>query len=183
MTAQIGDTIRYAGQHFTLVGVSPDNPYDKLFDPERFGIQTFSSCTACWQGYVAAFGIQEKRLMLEELAINIRNHGWDGETKRMKPRPHGTAINGVLPVQPDNPKASAFSDYYHSINLPLSFTGSLLLGKDFIQELYEHGGSQQDWKYQKVLLLSFADGVLTVAHSRTAEMAITREAKLKARKS
>lgn len=116
--------------------------------------------------------------MLEELEINVLNHGWDRETKRMKPGPYGPAINGVLPVPPDNPRAAFdFSDYYHNINLPLSFTGSLLLGKDFIQELYGHGGFHQDWKFQKVVSLCFTDGVLISARDCSAEIAEIREAK------
>jgi hypothetical protein len=143
MTAQIGDSIRYAGEYYDLVGVSPDNPADELLDPERFGIRTFSDCTACWRGYVATYGLRENRLVLEELGINVRDAEWEEELKRlpeikeirrylpphrrgpkpqpksMKSGPCGPAIHGVLPVRPADPYATfAFSDNYHS--MPLS---------------------------------------------------------------
>lgn len=202
MTAQIGDSIRYAGDHYGLVGVSPDNPADELFDPERFGIRTFSDCTACWRGYVATYGLRENRLVLEELGINVRDPEWEEELKRltelkeirrylpphrrgpkpqpkpMKPRPCGPAIHGVLPTPPVNPgRPFVFSDNYHDIGLPLSFTGGLLLGQGFIHKLYEHMGFHPAWKFEKVIELIFVNGVLTVAHDRSADMEKIRESK------
>jgi hypothetical protein len=202
MTAQIGDSIRYAGEFHNLVGVSPDNPLDELFDPERFGITTFSNCTACWRGFVATFGLRDNRLLLEALAINVRDPAWEEELKRLtelkeirrylpphrrgpKPQPRvirsgpcGPAIHGVFPVPPDDPcRPFAFSDNYHDIGLPLRFTGGLLLGKGFIRSLYEHMGFHPAWKYEKVIELIFSGGVLAAAYDRSAEMAEIREVK------
>ena len=202
MTAQIGDTIRYAGEFHNLVGVSPDNPHDELFDPSRFGITTFSSCTACWRGYIATFGLRDNRLVLEELAINVRDPAWEDELKRLtelkeirrhlpphlrgpKPQPRvmksgpcGPAIHGVFPVPPDHPgRPLAFSDNYHDIGMPLRFTGGLLLSKGFIRSLYEHMGFHPAWKFEKVIELTFSEGVLTAAYDRSAEMAEVRDAK------
>lgn len=202
MTAQIGDSIRYAGNHYGLVGVSPDNSADELFDPERFGIRTFSDCTACWRGYVATYGLRENQLVLEELGINVRDPEWEEELKRltelkeirrylpphrrgpkpqpksMKPGPCGPAIHGVLPTPLVNPgRPFAFSDNYHDIGLPLSFTGGLLLGQGFIHKLYEHMGFHPAWKFEKVIELIFAEGVLAAAHDRSADMEKIRESK------
>ena len=202
MTAQIGDSIRYAGDHYGLVGVSPDNPADELFDPERYGIRTFSDCTACWRGYVATYGLRENLLVLEELGINVCDPEWEEELKRltelkeirrylpphrrgpkpqpkpMRPGPCGPAIHGVLPVRPADPCATfAFSDNYHNIGLPLPFTGDLLLGQGFIRKLYEHMGFHPAWKFEKVIELIFAEGVLTAVHDRSAEMAEIRATK------
>ena len=202
MTAQIGDSIRYAGNHYGLVGVSPDNSADELFDPERFGIKTFSDCTACWRGYVATYGLRENQLVLEELGINVRDPEWEEELKRltelkeirrylpphrrgpkpqpksMKSGPCGPAIHGVLPVPPADPYAIfAFSDNYHNVGLPLPFTGGLLLGQSFIRKLYEHMGFHPAWKFEKVIELVFAGGVLTAAHDRSAEMEKIRDTK------
>lgn len=202
MTAQIGDSIRYVGEHYNLVGVSPENPLDELFDPGQFGIATFSDCTACWRGHVATFGLRDNRLVLEELAINVRDPEWEQELQRltelkeirrylpphrrgprpqpkpMKPGPCGPAIHGVLPVRPADPNAAfTFSDNYHNVGLPLPFTGSLLLGEGFIRRLYVHMGFHPAWKFEKVIELAFAGGVFTAAHDRSAEMEQIREAK------
>jgi hypothetical protein len=202
MTAQIGDSIRYAGEHYYLVGVSSDHPLDELFDPERFDIRTFSDCTACWRGFVATYGLRENRLVLEELEINVCDPEWEEELKRltelkeirrylpphrrgpkpqprpMKPGPCGPAINGVLPLPPADPSGIfAFSDNYHQIGLPLSFTGGLLLGDGFISELYEHMGFHPAWKFEKVIELIFVEGTLTAAHDRSTDMAEIRAAK------
>ena len=202
MTAQIGDSICYAGQYYNLVGVSPDHPSDELFDQERFGIRTFSNCTACWRGFVATYGLRENRLILEELKINVRNSAWGEELQRIdelqeiwrnlpphqrgtKPRPkkwnpgpYGPPIHGVFPAAADDPKATfAFTDNYLKIGLPLPFSGGLLLGDGFIQELYEHMGFHPAWKFQKVIELIFTEGRLTAARDRSAKMAEIREAK------
>lgn len=202
MSAQIGDSIRYAGENYALVGVSPDNPLDDLFDPERFGIRTFSNCTACWRGYVATYGLREDRLVLEELEINVRDPEWEEELKRLtelkairrttpphrrgpnpqpmptKSGPCGPSIQGVLPLPPADPRATfAYSDNYHNLGLPLPLTGGILLGAGFIDELYEHMGFHPAWKFNKVIELIFSDGVLTVAYDRSAGMAEIRNAK------
>ena len=200
MTAQIGDSIRYAGEYYDLVGVSPATPRDPLFDPERFGISTYSGCTACRRGYIASYGLRENRLVLEDLKINVRDPEWEEELKRltelkeirrylpphrrgpkpqrkpMKLGPCGPAIHGLRPVPPAYPMTPfAFSDNYHDIGLPLPFTGGLLLGDGFIHKLYEHMGFHPAWKYERVIELIFADGVLTVAHDRSSEMERVRE--------
>ena len=201
MTAQTGDFVRYAGEDHDLVGVSPDNPNDELFDPEKYGIRTFSNTTACWRGYVATYGLREGRLVLEELAINVRDPEWEKEIRRLtllkeirrhlpphrrgpKPQPRpmkagpcGPAINGVLPAPPADPQACfTFSDNYHNVGLPLAFTGGLLLGRGFIRRHYEHMGFQAPWKFEKVTELIFTGGVLTSAHDRSSEMATIRDA-------
>jgi hypothetical protein len=48
---------------------------------------------------------------------------------------------------------------YRNIVLPLTFTGELLIGKDFIQEKYIHMGFQPPSSYQTVLELTFVSGL------------------------
>jgi hypothetical protein len=202
MSAQISDSIRYAGETYSLVGISSDDPRNDLFDPERFGIRTFPGCTACSRGYIATFGLRDNRLVLDELHINVRDSEWEAELERLtelkeirrylpphrkgpKPQPRtmrrgpcGPALNGVHPLPPaDRNGPFSFSDNYHDLGLPLPFTGGLLLGDGFIRELYEHMGFHPAWKFRKVIELIFADGILTAAHDRSAEMAKIREAK------
>lgn len=202
MSAQISDSIRYAGESYALVGISSDDPHNDLFDPERLSIWTSPGCTACWRGYIANFELRDNRLVLEHLRINVRDLEWEAELERLtelkeirrylpphrrgpKPQPIamrrgpcGPAIHGVRPLPPaDRNGPFSFSDNYHNIGLPLPFTGGLLLGEGFIRELYEHMGFHPAWKFRKVIELIFADGILTAAHDRSADMARIREVK------
>ena len=68
----------------------------------------------------------------------------------------------------------------HNVGLPLPFSGGLLLGQGFIRKLYEHMRFDPAWKFEKVIELLFADGILTAAHDRSAEMAEIREIKAEA---
>ena len=199
MSAQLSDSIRYAGETYALVGISSDDPRNDLFDPERFGIRTYPGCTACRRGYVATFGLRDNRLVLDELHINVRDSEWEAELERLtdlkeirrylpphrrgpKPQPRtmrrgccGPALHGVHPLPPTNRNGPfSFSDNYHDIGLPLPFTGGLLLGDGFIQELYEHMGFHPAWKFRKVIELVFADGILTATHDRSYDMARVR---------
>ncbi len=51
----------------------------------------------------------------------------------------------------------------------------MLIGRDFVEELYIHGGEQPAWKYRNVHELVFANGLLKRAVDRTREIAIIRE--------
>ncbi len=207
MTAQYNDNIRHAGEFYELVGISAKNSSRELFDPEKFGIKTYSNTTACWRGYLAGYGLRDNRLVLEELRINVKDPEWEEELKRLrelkeirralppsrrgpkqqarprKPGPYGPAIHGVLP-RPSFASSfhAGFSENYSNIGLPLPFTGGLLLGKGFIHKLYRHMGFHPAWKYEKVVELIFAKGVLTATHDRSAEMANVREANAAAEK-
>lgn len=202
MTAQSADIIRYAGEAYQLVGISPADPFEELFDPKHYGINTYPNSTACRRGYVATYGLRDNRLVLEDLGINVRNPEWEEELKRlrelkqirrttppsrrgpkpqpkpMKPGPCGPSIHGILPMPPSASAACfAFSDNYLNVSLPLPFTGGLLLGDGFIRKLYEHMGFHPAWKFEKVIELVFVAGVLTATHDRSAEMMKVREVK------
>jgi hypothetical protein len=95
----------------------------------------------------------------------------------------GPAIHGVRPLPAAGRNGPfSFSDNYHDIGLPLQFNGGVLLGDDFIRELYEHMGFHPAWKFRKVIELIFADGILTAVHDRSADMERIREAKAKSGK-
>jgi len=203
MSAQYDDSFLLAGEYYAIAGITSDVCRPTLFDPRAHGMNPTANNSACWRGYVAAYGLRDDRLVLEELEINVHSQEWEEELKRLrelkeirshlpplqrgpKPRPKcmkggacGPAINGVLPVAPPDPKTSgAFSNNYHNVGLPLPFTGGVLLARGFIEDLYEHMGFHPAWKYQTVVEILFRDGLLIAKHDRSAAMAEQREAHL-----
>ncbi|MBS3793093.1 hypothetical protein KGY77_10685, partial [Candidatus Bipolaricaulota bacterium] len=63
----------------------------------------------------------------------------------------------------------------------LDYTGGLLLGDEFIQDLYTHMGFQAPWKYEKVIELIFEEGKLQKETDRSERMAVLRDEKLRRR--
>ena len=53
-----------------------------------------------------------------------------------------------------------FDHNYFNVKIPLQFTGGLLLGTDFIHDLYVHMGFQDPWKYREVHEFVFDKGRL-----------------------
>lgn len=199
MTAQASDTLRYADEFYSITGILPDTDADDLFNPALFGIKTCASSSACWRGYIATYGIRAKQLVLEDLRINVVSKEWEAEHARllalkearrnlpphrrgpkpqprpMKPGPDGPAINGVLPVS-GRIANSGFSDNYHHVGLPLSYSGGLMIGSGFVDELNIHMGFLPSWKFEKVIELRFKKGHLTATYDHSADMAAIREA-------
>lgn len=60
--------------------------------------------------------------------------------------------------------------WYGYLNIPIEYSGKILIGNDFIQEYYIHMGFQMPWSYKNLIELDFENGVLTntVNHSETA---------------
>jgi hypothetical protein len=70
-----------------------------------------------------------------------------------------------------------FNNYYEDLNLPLDYTGSLLIADGFIQDLYVHRGFQSAWKFETVIELVFDAGRFIEAVDRSERMAAVRRAK------
>jgi hypothetical protein len=82
-------------------------------------------------------------LVLEELSVGLDEPGPE--------------INGVKPV-PSTERASHRISVYKGLNLPIEFTGGILVGDEFIRELYVHMGFHPAWKFRTVFELLFEKG-------------------------
>ena len=49
---------------------------------------------------------------------------------------------------------------YKDVNMPIPYTGKILLGDGFMQEYYIHMGFQRGWAYKKLIELVFEEGIL-----------------------
>lgn len=168
MTAQIHDRFRYQGTVYSMVGMQGL----ELFSPVAFGLHPARASTACWRGYQAVFAIADAQLVLATLHVSLV--AFDEGRRRLE----GPVIHGVEPTGPSRDHHDMFNNYYEDLNLPLDYTGSLLIADGFIQALYVHRGFQSAWKFETVLELVFDAGRFIEAIDRSERMAALRRAKI-----
>ena len=161
MTTQFESGLKYKDESYGIFATANDN-CDDLFSPSDFGLSPYSTCTASYRGWCANFGVSESQLVLHDLYVNLKEA-------------EGPVLNGVPPIE----KKHVFNNHYYGINLPLSFTGGVLLSRK------PHGYlTFKLWHFSTVLELVFDGGKLVnefdrssvVAHLRkTIEDGFTRE--------
>lgn len=149
MTAQIPDHVVYQGTRYDLVEADGT----ALFDPAEHGLQVRMIHTACWRGYICTYEVKRGRLILSALQLGI-----DAPPEKL----FGMKVNTSSGV------------VYQPLDEPQPFTGSMLLGADFIRELYVHMGFAPAWKYAQVLRLTFENGALTDTEDLSEDMAQRR---------
>ena len=153
MTAQIPDSVGYEGTEFAIAGINGSG----LFDPLAYDIRPIAPSTANWRGYVASYEVRGERLHLDRLTI--------GKDSRDIPLP---ALFGVSPDLTD------FDAEYEFDEAPMDFSGGLLLGDEFVHELYVHMGFHPAWKYRRVMELIFENGALLRSHDHSERIAEIR---------
>lgn len=152
MTAQIHDSVVWRNQEHSLVGVEGAG----LFDPAEHDLDVHPTTTANWRGWVARYVIQDDRLRLADL--HDVGLALLGDEKLPK-------VNGVAPVREGRGPWS-----YPALNLPVPFSGRLLIARGFIQSLYRHMGFHPAWKYEESWELELDDGRLTEARDVSSSM-------------
>lgn len=159
MTAQAPDSVSYDGTDYVIAGINGG----PLFDPGDHGLHTVMTSTANWRGYVAHYVVRDGRFLLSRLTDVGLPPDADGAT----------------PVPPDlNGAPASGGDHsyeYADVDLPVAFSGGLLLGADFRTDLYTHMGFHPAWKFERVLELILERGTLQRAADRSAEIAVVRQ--------
>lgn len=168
MTAQIPDLVHFRDQEFVLCGVNGG----PLLEPEQFGLNPASPCTACYRGWCAEYqvaeGIQVHKLyVFHDAGLPVKNR-----------RPNGPDINGVAAQKPKS-RLSFFNCLYENLNLPLAFTGGLLIAADRAPGLYRNMGFPKFYLFEKVYELSFENGQLLSAVDKSEVAAKIRTQHLK----
>lgn len=154
MTAQIPDTIQFEAVRYSLATVRGSG----LFDPAEYGLRPAPRITSCWRGFVCRYAVQDDRLVLDTFLLNTGDPAPD--LFGISPRPKG--------------ESSVFDAEYPGLGHLVPFTGRILAGNDFIQELYVHMGFHPAWKYRQVHQFEFSAGQLTAHRDRSAEAAAFR---------
>ena len=148
MTAQISDKFIITEKEYSLVATSA--PIG--FDPKMYGLVPKPISSACWRGYWCIYEVLQKRLYLKDLHISSENNIYP-------------TIHCVNPISDKKDRATAFTELFHpkykNINMPIDFTGKILMGNDFINDYYIHIGIQRSWAYRNLIELIFDNGILT----------------------
>jgi hypothetical protein len=171
MTAQAPDTFRWKGEIWQLTDGAG------IFDPTLVGLAPRMLSTANWRGYTCEYALDGERLVLSTLRIGLSDEdvaqaGGEG------PRVNGHAATKRIGIE----------SWYEEVGLPVSYDGTLTLGRDFIQDLYVHMGFHPAWKFRHVAELRFRDGILESAedvsdrHARQREEATRGAAGLRGRR-
>jgi hypothetical protein len=152
MTAQFSDSIAYRGKDYLVAGKNGK----RLFDPAEHGLHPVGKCSACWRGFLCSYSVESERLLLDRLSIYLDQPApilFDTEPKK------------------DRRRLPKFDAVYDGLHHPMSYSGGLLLARDFIKDLYVHMGFHPAWKYRTVHELIFRDGKLREAFDRSEEIA------------
>ncbi|MFB7334440.1 hypothetical protein ACFC00_22750 [Streptomyces adustus] len=153
MTAQIPDEVLFEGRRFALTAVDGGG----LFDPAGHGLETRPGGTACYRGHICRYTTAGQRLTLQDLELGSEH----------EPPP----LCGVRPRQ----DAECLEWRYRRPDLPMSFTGRLLIGTgDVADSPYLNMGFRPAWMYSDVRELTFRDGRLLTATDHSAELAAVR---------
>lgn len=160
MTAQIGDKFKIKNENYTFVAMS--EPIG--FHPSRYGIRPSHTCTACWRGFWCEYQISEKGIFVKELYVN----SFDGNYP---------LIDGVgIATEKDGSPAMYMSHHvYKGLNIPVPFSGKILVGDKFLPGFYIHMGHQMPWAYEILKELVFEDGKLLETNDLSAVAATLRE--------
>lgn len=157
MTAQTHNRVVFEGNIYRLLATSGD----KLPAPLTFGIEPRIWSTANRRGYITTFICQNNKLLLNEFHIGyVENDNWK-PINNIKPEIYyreGWVQHNLK--QPSYEKRP-YGKVYSNLNIVVDFSGGILIGNDFIQELYSHGGFQETYKFKSVYELLFQNGTLT----------------------
>lgn len=153
MTAQISDNILYSNNEYSIAAIEKEWP----FDPQNYGFQPKPTHTACYRGYYCEYSILGEHLVLSKLRIGL------DESKK-------PTFIGVEAQKSKYFKFDGFCEY-SDVNLPIEYTGGIVIGRDFLQEFYIHMGFHRPHCYRYVLELLISKGKLVefIDHSKRME--------------
>lgn len=175
MTAQLSDRVEYVGTRYSVAGINGSG----LFNPEEHGIKPASVSTACWRGYHCNYAVADNTLWLRTVYVGLglqdRQKAKLGKGPLLFAQVPSRYNRGGESVSSRNANLSedwVSSDYrYEGLNEAVAFTGGLLIGDQFIREMYVHMGFHPAYKFETVLELVFESGQLVKATDCSDKMA------------
>jgi len=138
MTAQIPDKFIYEGKQYYFIDAS--NVFG--FDPKEYDVRTMSFITSCWRGFYCEYKLEKNRLYLDAITIA-------GGSKKFANQFAKYRIG-----------SNDYGNIYKHIMCSMKYSGKILMGQDFVDEYYLHGGFQCAAAYREVIELTLVDGKL-----------------------
>lgn len=174
MTAQIPDTVIYESRAFSIAGVNGNG----LFTPAEIGLSVQMCSTACYRGHYCQYTVLDKSLYLTKLTVGLTT-----ADSTIAEKGEGPLVFGRKPKRErfeceyhDGSKGSYWGDwFYEDFQHPVAYSGGLLIGSEFIREMYVHMGFHPAYKFRTVFELVFESGSLVNASNRSKEMQEFRE--------
>ena len=153
MSGQMADVIVIDDEEFAVVEPGPGT----LFDPLAHGLRPVMTHTANTRGVYARYRIENGTLSLSDLQVGHLE----------KP----PAIEGVEPTTDEYGQVWT----YLGLDLPIDWTGDLLVGTDLIDELYVHAGFSPVWHFERVMAFDIENGAVVGSEDRSGEVAGYRD--------
>lgn len=154
MSGQMADIVVIDDEEWALVEPGPG----VLFEPRDQGLSPVMSHTANTRGELIRYRIDGNgMLVLSDLQVGHVDRPPD--------------LNGVEPNTDEYAQVWTYLD----LDIPIVWSGDLLLGADPIQELYTHSGFSPIWHYERVIALDIDAGVVEAREDRSNEVAQYRE--------
>jgi hypothetical protein len=184
MTTQATDLVLWEELEYRLLG----NSGGPLFDPKDQGLRPISVMSANWRGFVCRYAVRAGSLRLDWLLFNTRL-----ERRRAENAPTVFGRRAEVAWHDDifrsfgldwlglNSGASEMARLlYEDLDVPMAYTGGLLLAKDWVKEaedLPRH--CQRISHYSDVREVILLDGRVTHQYERSSEIAAIRSQMLR----
>lgn len=152
MTVQINDFVQCENKDYEVVSFS-----DPLsFSPVEYGITPKGFSTICFRGYMCEYLISNEEIVLKNFYINCENDVYP-------------EINGVVPVIEKDYVLFKGYHYYEGVNIKISYTGKILVGKDLISKYIVPCKFQEGFVYRKLYEVVFDKGIRVDVKDRSKE--------------
>ena len=148
LTKQSANQVILKEETFNLVDFDFTNK--ELTKPQDFGITPKRIASFCWRGYITTYKVDsDSNFILNKLMVYVDTND---EIK---------LVNNVAPISSKTKSQKRIIPrVYEEINLPLNYSGFILLTKDFIEEFYLQIGLHRAWKYKTVYEIEIDKGLV-----------------------
>lgn len=179
MTLQISDAVYLDNMKFELVGANGHG----LFDPKRHGLLPQRRSTACYNGYWREYRVRDDQLMLDTLCICCADIPPELEgikPDKLKPSMRYDEVDGervlrfVHPEELDPTVPAGFDYVYRAVKYHVSYTGGLLITRNYIGDPFEHLCFLPPHEYEEVHEILFVDGAVRRRNDCSAKAAELR---------
>ena len=152
MSTQATDNLLLNGKKYSIT-----NSTEIIFNAFEHGFTHFGFNSACLRGFKCNFNFVDNKLNLETLFVSANDYD------EIPDEFHGSVMEKKTPDE-------LFSDPeffknlmmfpYKNVNIPIGFSGKMILGHDFDCKVLNYSGFPRAYGYRELLEATFEDGIL-----------------------